>query len=468
MSINEFNARIQMDVGTCKNSHLEAVRASYTFGTWNVTKSNGDQQQALATKRREPGVMVCVGPNDQIRRGLLPMRNGYLGGNRPVNRYSVGRFFHRVMAWFSDRFGSKTTKLSVQGPYANTLVVNNRGLRALNKGFGNLSMEPRNEQLTIQASDEYLVSQLGYGAGDKAAYAIADYRAGSARSLGDSLFGNRAPQISDIRQSDKRSTCYFLATLAGVLKQPDGAERIENIMRDNMDGTVTVRFADADVRVSKDRIVNDAGQDIFSVGAPWVRVMEKAFLAYIARGSQNGTKGFDRNSPLVAQGALVHTLSERPNQCATLDSNGATKNKFSRTVFTSKCNAWRQETMHNQIETALSQGAMVSAGVKDTARWFNRLTPGHMYCILSIGKRTTKSSNGKSVVESGYWMFDPYGESVGKVDPNHIRSVEQNYEAVLTDGTRGKNACFFVSQVELLKMFSEIHIASPCRNNQKE
>lgn len=94
------------------------------------------------------------------------------------------------------------------------------------------------------------------------------------------------PCVSDIAQGEV-GDCYFLATIAAICdRDPDF---IRKMMKDNGDGTVTVRFYDEKnpvyVRVEKTVPINTDtksptfGIDKFSRGALWVQMLEKAYAA---------------------------------------------------------------------------------------------------------------------------------------------------------------------------------------------
>lgn len=106
------------------------------------------------------------------------------------------------------------------------------------------------------------------------------------------LFTHR-PNIKDIRQGGLRD-CYLLAGLLSVVEQ--NPEEIMNIMRDNDDGTVTVRFQLGDtvntggvetreytsyyITVHKSvPVLTKNERDAYSRGALWVKMIEKAYAA---------------------------------------------------------------------------------------------------------------------------------------------------------------------------------------------
>lgn len=93
------------------------------------------------------------------------------------------------------------------------------------------------------------------------------------------------PRISDVCQTNT-GDCYFLSTLAATVEKDP--EFIKRSMRDNGNGTVTVRFfrsrligAPEPIYVTVDKSVpgNDKLYKSGAHGALWVKLYEKAFLA---------------------------------------------------------------------------------------------------------------------------------------------------------------------------------------------
>jgi len=95
------------------------------------------------------------------------------------------------------------------------------------------------------------------------------------------------PCIDDIKQG-RLGDCYFMAALASIAERRPG--HIKQMMRDNGDGTVTVRlfsprgsgrrrtYKSKYLRLHKS-VVKNRGADVYAHGSLWVALVEKAFAA---------------------------------------------------------------------------------------------------------------------------------------------------------------------------------------------
>ncbi|PWY55062.1 hypothetical protein DGG96_12810 [Legionella qingyii] len=94
------------------------------------------------------------------------------------------------------------------------------------------------------------------------------------------LFGKGSPSIDDVRQA-RVPDCFLLASIAAILSQPDGASYIRSMLRQNNDGTTTVRLFNPKtlepvyVRVENSYIVDQKGS-LNNHTALWVDILEKA------------------------------------------------------------------------------------------------------------------------------------------------------------------------------------------------
>ncbi|QMT60934.1 C2 family cysteine protease [Legionella sp. PC997] len=94
------------------------------------------------------------------------------------------------------------------------------------------------------------------------------------------LFSEGSPSIEDVRQA-RVPDCFLLASLAAILRQPDGASYIRSMLRQNDDGTTTVRLFNPKtlepvyIRVENSYIVDQKGS-LNNHTALWVDILEKA------------------------------------------------------------------------------------------------------------------------------------------------------------------------------------------------
>jgi hypothetical protein len=94
------------------------------------------------------------------------------------------------------------------------------------------------------------------------------------------------PRPDDIKQG-AIGDCFLLAALNSILHRPDGSRLIQEMMKDNLDGTITVRMMRAGqphyVRINKS-IVWRFGSAMHNRGATWVSLIEKAYAAFALDG----------------------------------------------------------------------------------------------------------------------------------------------------------------------------------------
>lgn len=103
------------------------------------------------------------------------------------------------------------------------------------------------------------------------------------------VFHSNSPSYEDIRQNDKRGTCYLLSGLASYARSPIGQKLLTDNIRDLGDGYAavtlfdTVLDKDVTVIVSTARLTDAKGNDLYSFrndnGVCWPALVEKAFHA---------------------------------------------------------------------------------------------------------------------------------------------------------------------------------------------
>jgi len=111
------------------------------------------------------------------------------------------------------------------------------------------------------------------------------------REVDGELFGERGPKATDIRQGGL-GDCYLLASVAAIVADDPGA--IQKAIRDNDDGTYSVRFYDDGgaavwITVDGNLPVDNNGNLAYARGVDsdgdgklelWVPIMEKAYAGY--------------------------------------------------------------------------------------------------------------------------------------------------------------------------------------------
>lgn len=263
------------------------------------------------------------------------------------------------------------------------------------------------------------------------------------------LFASGPPRIDDISQSHRRLTCYLMAALAAAVARPGGSAKIEKIMNDNGDGTVTVRLPKGDVTVDKTRIVTDDGYNVFNSGANWVHILEKAIAASELNTIPNSdaTNNFD-------QGRFEHGVRMLEHLFGPANENPARLNVTATRRFGQMDNRMTvsntQDEWHEVIDRSLAQGLPVAFYTndddedEDTARMMQqRVIPDHTYPVVGHAVR-----NG----QQGYLVYDPYGTNVGPFPTN----TGNNNAMTLSRSQRGYNSVFFVSRAQALQIFDHV------------
>lgn len=133
----------------------------------------------------------------------------------------------------------------------------------------------------------------------------------------DALFPH-VPNMNDVRQGEI-GDCYLLAGINAVLAKPDGPEIIQCLMKDNLDGTFTIRFYKEDrfqyFRMSKSIVRQYKGKFLGvhygtekvlhnQTDALWVSMIEKAYAACM-RGVSRTYSGLEGGEGAAAAVALV-------------------------------------------------------------------------------------------------------------------------------------------------------------------
>ena len=377
-----------------------------------------------------------------------------LSANPLLNRFRLLRAWHRFTHLFhrSDKV-SLSSLQRTQLFSGKTLVERNVAL-ATQKPVMTAEVRDKGVGFAVKVDDKALAEDLG-----SVHYQVMDERA-QPPLTGAGL------NISDIQQADKRSDCYFLSSLASLLATEGGASALQDLIQVD-DESVTVTLTDPfdnktiAVTVSRDRLLDEKGNDLYSVGAPWVRYFEKAFHGYRLYkvkelegflSSPNATniqkadasanlpnlKGGSRN--LLDYGASSHAYRALSTAVKKLAPDG--EKQFSRLgqqPLPAHSNKVKQLVKQN-VPMTLSK----RAGLKDIGQAATKgLVTHHTYAVVG---EATKCVSEKDI--SGVLVFDPYGKSVGAL-PELSSDDDRVYKLSPTFPVR------FYSYDELDHLFSE-------------
>ena len=200
--------------------------------------------------------------------------------NQDIPESAASRPFYKKGSELARGARSERTPVTVTGPlvrhFAQTGNRNINGHRAVGA-----QLPPRIPPTRIVVDDRKLLEALSHQERDWTTEFVKSFGY-AAKRIPDNqpLFGNGPPKLEDLRQSHNRGNCYLVAALASALVRENGWQKIEQIMQDNNDGTVTVRLPQADVVVQKTRLVTEQGYSSFDSGENWAHLLEKAVAAY--------------------------------------------------------------------------------------------------------------------------------------------------------------------------------------------
>lgn len=229
------------------------------------------------------------------------------------------------------------------------------------------------------------------------------------------LFPQGIPLMSEVVQGYTDLDCYFLSVLAGAAKKdpkiiiscfPDypHSMKLEEVKKFNSNSKVKIRFykvlceydaaernyyykPNGTINITVDRTALRGG------GAPWVRILEKAYAIYRSKGydqsiSEEDIKAFRRKKKIDSRiidgtiagdaASVLVTITGKKSkyyQVGDVDSRERVK-KFSGDY--SKSNA-----IFEKIKYALSKGQIVTAGASKGIKLYSKgLFLNHIYTVI--------------------------------------------------------------------------------------
>ncbi len=275
------------------------------------------------------------------------------------------------------------------------------------------------------------------------------------------------PTINDLRQG-KVSNCWMVAGTTAVINQNPDA--IKDCMRDNGDGTVTVRLYKSQdgvptpmyIKVTKEVPKLVTGGSIHTSGALWMQILEKAaaFVGYKKPTELDENAGYDALWH-GKQGNWIFALTGRYEERIINSARGSVLvegdlflgevegfSKQKSTSMGSDDHHLKSETfqieLFNQLIHARENGKIFTYGSKMSNT--PGMTTGHAYTVVSAGE----DMDGRFVL-----LRNPYGNMSAKYNDNG--ELEQT-DSWFTSSMNETCGMFKISYEDFLKNCGELSI----------
>lgn len=169
----------------------------------------------------------------------------------------------------------------------------------------------------------------------------------------------------DLEQG-QNGNCYFLAVLAAVAH--NNPQKIVDMIKDNNDGTYTVKFARKDVTINAP---TDTELGLYAEGKSWVPVIEKAYAEY-----RNQIMAFDNPHTASGRGTIIIGRSIYEITGNTFDSDF---------LF-----AHSKDKTREKLTKAFDNNKIVVASIEKEIFKKNdlNLPDAHVYSVLDYDKET--------------------------------------------------------------------------------
>ncbi|MCX7125203.1 MAG: C2 family cysteine protease [Gammaproteobacteria bacterium] len=282
------------------------------------------------------------------------------------------------------------------------------------------------------------------------------------RRTTDPLFPtSESPNLSEIQQF-QIPDCALLATVQGILNHPNGAAFIRGMMRDNFDGTTTVRFFNpktykAEYYTVSNSIAYEQSGKLSKHLALWIHVLEKAFAARgfeseniaknnasIAYVYSNGLSANFSAVSLLGSAGLTHLFGSEAKQLLPANQE---RDYFSRAYSV------LEHSEFDRIQCALAGGSLITAScaVDDAG-----LLSGHAYTVMGVEKKVLDykdESSGEKKSKESYFirLRNPWGR--------FGRDYSQYKNTVILKAKETENREFLIELKDFYRCFSDIHIS---------
>ncbi len=211
------------------------------------------------------------------------------------------------------------------------------------------------------------------------------------------LYPSGTPKLADIKQNPRVQDCWFLSTLAAILRS-QGAGGITSLIEEGPDDTYLVHLRGEKYAVPKGDVCDKSGKRLFDGGAPWVRVLETAMQAYrLAKcEGEPGGAAMIYQSPLRALEALMGKKTTNEINEWNPPKTNEDVQKTAQDLKNKLDNGWAVVLGH--VKTGSSVGAFLKGAARDG------ISPDHAVAVLDI--QLADENNKKPQMT----ILDPYGQ----------------------------------------------------------
>lgn len=258
------------------------------------------------------------------------------------------------------------------------------------------------------------------------------------------------PRIEDIKQKIT-GDCYFLSALGAIVYSHP--EIIKNSIKDNQDGTVTVRFYDTNSEHPKpcyytiDKRIPD---NLSSSENTWAALMEKAYvlhiehiesiepLSHISAGHRSYFHDYKTIDGGLASEAMAHITGS--------NNYGDVDIKISRDSISDEVGDYTEEVekLISKFENTLKENiCCVSNHASKNGNTIN-LYNKHAYAVLGIKRVETRTHKNLVLIK----LRNPWGKTI----PGYEKLEDGHYE--LAKSEEEKNGMFLLDFNDFLKHFN--------------
>lgn len=190
------------------------------------------------------------------------------------------------------------------------------------------------------------------------------------KSDGTLTFPKNAKEINyqDLKQSSGIGDCYFLATLTSMAKNKP--QELINMVKDNNNGTFTVKFNDKSVTIKSP---SDSELAFYSKGKTWVPILEKAYAEY-----RNSKEFFPEKE-------ITKSISGRTGFTMGKTITELTGNDYKRESLKEVSN----KDLSNSLKGSLDKSKLIITSIVDKNNKLG-LPANHAYSIIGFDEKTQK------------------------------------------------------------------------------